>query len=472
MKTPFELSLALQEANNRLFALRLQQGIDNPPQREDGVSVVSLSPVSVEKTLAAMPAHLGWQSQVVTKHVRGRVVTSVGEQKEGKSKGQKKIAFAPKQQEAIASDKKTPKPPLLIYPSLALAMLQTRQVSAGRVWWLCRHFDVAGQGVFRIAKIREQLAGKHATFRLCGWRRLRQILAEGEGIFWKRYKERLWLRSAVKVADTLGVEKFQGKVVEMPASTFCQSIGKVRAHLYAMFHASRTTKNPEMKTHPIARQTLETMTGVGRRTQQAYEQHAGISVQHNIVLGNPLKTNAPPFASATSDQLPTISHQERAWQQGNAYFELKDYRGYHGKRGAMYMAWQLPNSYTAPHTPNGRGRQKYLNRHLNDLRMKREAGNRQEWNEGICRRYFKDGVGAGKAQARQPHQAMYWQAGLCRSGKGQWYEVPAIERTSRKVLADATYLIGKRKMPAYASSTPIASLGMPAFSPLTKEGCG
>jgi hypothetical protein len=233
-------------------------------------------------------------------------------------------------------------------------------------------------------------------------------LAEGDGIFWTRDKERVWLRSAVKVADLMGVERFQGKMVEMPAFTLCDTIVKVRAHLYASFHAGRggegarrqegkKTRGPVFAA-PIARETLKRLTGVGRRSQQVYERETRMAVSHNVAIGKRI-----------------CDHEEAtARTRGTAYFTLKD------RKGKLIEAWQLPNSYRAPHASLGRGRQKYLNQHLNDLRMKREAGNEQMEEEKICRRYFEDGKNAGKAYNRNPDEDVYWRHSQSRSGKQVW----------------------------------------------------
>jgi hypothetical protein len=49
------------------------------------------------------------------------------------------------------------------------------------------------------------LTKKKSPHRVCGWRRLRQILAEGEDVFWARDRVgRLWIKGPARVAQALG----------------------------------------------------------------------------------------------------------------------------------------------------------------------------------------------------------------------------------------------------------------------------
>ena len=48
---------------------------------------------------------------------------------------------------------------------------------------------------------------------------------------------------------------------------------------------------------------------------------------------------------------------------------MKDFRGYQGKKGKTYLAWQLPNSYGGGHQQRPKGRQKRINRRLTFTRV-------------------------------------------------------------------------------------------------------
>jgi hypothetical protein len=260
-------------------------------------------------------------------------------------------------------------------------MLREGQVAAGRIWLLLRHLDEQGRGWLDVEQARKQLSGKEAPLRVCGWRQLRNLLAQGEGIFWQRQQDRLWLRSSSKVAATLNVERIGGKPVTLPLSILTDTIGVVRAHFYASFHSGRDGERP------IARQTLQRLGGICPHTQRDYEKRANVKTQTNFAIG----------ARSTSAQA-----EELAWQQGSACFELTDYQGQQGKPGTTYLAWQLPNSFIGPHATQGRGGQKRFNRELADLWPQGTTGN----GRSMRKQYYSNGRLAAKAYNQG--QQVYW----------------------------------------------------------------
>ncbi|MCZ7674291.1 MAG: hypothetical protein M5U34_47745 [Chloroflexi bacterium] len=191
----------------------------------------------------------------------------------------------------------------------------------------------------------------------------------------------------------------------LPVAALTDGIGAFRAHLYAAFHSGRTKVTPQgRQTAPIARDTLAGLSGVGRSSQRSYEARVGLQVQANFAVG----------------QVATKENQEKqAWRQGQACFELKDYRGQQGKKGKSYLAWQLPNSYSGQHQTRPKGRQKRINCELNDLVMKGMPGNVAGTDETHKpeRTYFPNGKLAAKAHGRNPEQDLYWQRGRMGNGR-------------------------------------------------------
>lgn len=275
-----------------------------------------------------------------------------------------------------------------LYPNIGLGMLHQELTAPGRLWLMLRYLDKEGSGVFRIDIIKRRLTQKSSTpsaslractepaevtgLRLCGPRQLRNLLQDGEGVYWTRDKERIWLRSAAKVACALGVEQLTGRPVALPVAALLDGIGAFRAHLYAAFHSGRTketrhgTQVANRYSSPIARDTLVGLSGVGQSSQRAYEARAKVKVQANFAVGEVAREE---------------NRENRAWTQGQALFELKDYRGEQGKKGKTYLAWQLPNTYIGQHQKRPRGRQKRINRKLKDLVMKGMPGNVGETSE-------------------------------------------------------------------------------------------
>ncbi|MBK9054484.1 MAG: hypothetical protein IPL78_27310 [Chloroflexi bacterium] len=132
------------------------------------------------------------------------------------------------------------------------------------------------------------------------------------------------------------------------------------------------------------------LTGVPERTQRAYGRLAGLEVQRNIAVG---------------EQVDPETVQERAWAHGKAVFILTDSQGQQGPKNRQYIAWHLPNSYTGPHQRTSRGRQKKINRKLNDLVKQRAQGNKQGKVDHI---FYASGREAGRAFQKRVENDVYW----------------------------------------------------------------
>jgi hypothetical protein len=218
-----------------------------------------------------------------------------------------------------------------------------------------RAADAAGRGAIDERAAVRLLTGD-GPLSICGRRQLANLLAAGDGLFWERRAGVVWLRGAARLAAALGVARLGGSPVGVPLAALTGSIGRVRAHLYASFHSGRQrtdlrTGRPQPR-GPIARATLTALSAAAPNSQRAYERRAGVGRRSAVALG--------PLAGAADEQ-------EVAWRRGRALFHWRDTKGRHGRPGAVYLAWQLPNEYTGPHATLPRGRQKHLNRALADL---------------------------------------------------------------------------------------------------------
>ncbi len=383
---------------------------------------------------ANLPPHLGWGSQPLTAVLRATQTRRGNEQDDPPwAIESPQSSFAPKSKETpvsqISGRNLGSADAVKVYPDIALGMLRQEQAASGRIWLLAQHLDAAGAGWLRIGIIRKRLTKKNSKLRVCGWRQMRNLLRQGEGIFWQRDKERLWLRSAAKVAYALNVTQLTGRPVGVSVFALVGGIGDARAHLYASFHSGRVKENtkqakPIVWSPPIARDTLTVVSGVGRVSQRAYEARTKTKVQRNFAVGE------------TAEE---VSRERRAWQQGQALFELKDYRGEQGRKGKTYLAWQLPNTYIGRHQQRPQGRQKRINRELKDLVMKGMPGNVGEANEipklaaipeiaatsevALTKRYYPNGKLAARAYGRQAAKVdsdreLYWRRH--RTGNGRF----------------------------------------------------
>ncbi len=299
---------------------------------------------------------------------------------------------------------KNGQPPFTVrlQPALALAILGAGQAPAGRIWLLCRYLDEAGRGWLATDQVREQLTREESDSRVCGRRQLRNLLNQGQGIFWERQpaqagcRERIWLRSPARVAVSLGLERLAGRPVDIPLAALLGSIGRVRAHFYASFHDGR--QDGEAPGAPISRSTLARLTHVPPRTQRLYDQAAGVQRTANYAVG----------AEYSSENI-----QERAWLHGRAAFKFVDHQGRQGRAGRRYVAWRLPNSYaiTDNSVNGGPDKRKRNNKRPVDLVTIGAQGNDRSL-KGCPRQpknlFHVHGSAAGKAYNRDSGIDAYW----------------------------------------------------------------
>ena len=283
-------------------------------------------------------------------------------------------------------------------------MLKQHLEAPGRVWLLLRAIDCDGRGWLDVEDIRHHLTEIDSPRRICGWRRLRQLLALGEGRFWHRDEgDRLWLYGAHKIAYKLDSGRLQGFPVELPISALLGGIQAVRAAFYATFHGGRDSK-------PISRETLESISGIPGRTQLQYDRVARVERRRNIAIG---------------ERYSQEHAQDRAWKQGRAVFHFVDTEGRQGRQGREYVAWHLPNSYQTAYQRRSRGSRKRLNRKLADLVKKGIPGNDDR---AIERLFFPNGALAARQYNRDPERDAYWQQeNPIRAGGMLWHVIAGIE---------------------------------------------
>jgi hypothetical protein len=381
------------------FGQELSEGTDRSASAE---------PPSILDFIANLPLHLGWGSEPLVRALRQTQVrtetdvdtagaieerpvgSKVSDANQGPTTGLRQ-APAP-------SSSPTKSLSVKLYPDIGLAMLREEQTAAGRLWLLLRGLDEEGQGWLYTETVRELLTKKSSDTHLCGWRQLRNLLREGDGTYWTRDTERIWLRSAGNVALSLGVVRLTGQPVMLPLEALVNGIGRFRAELYAAFHSSRSKTAPDgtEQAAPIARETLTELSGVGETTQRRYEEETAVHVRSNYAIGN----------RATPEEI-----EDKAWQHGNAVFTLEDTRGQQGPKGREYVAWQLPNSYEGNHQQCPKGRQRRINRQLRDLVMKGMPGNVEQTIEASAMRdklYYPTGKLAAQAFNKGKVKSCYW----------------------------------------------------------------
>jgi len=429
---PRELAAAQEQLQRRRRQRRQERRRNRLPLNTDdrgrrlppppGLKAPATSRGASGEASTDQPFHLGWESERLTQALESAQQRQRAAAEQASAMERRWLPPAQKRSPGAPPQPHPRRDPVdatvRLYPDVGLALLKADQAAAGRIWLLLRHIDRDGSGWVSLERARKQLTGRRSPLRVCGWRQLRNLLSRGDGLFWKRDSlraggSRIWLRSVTRVAAALEVDRLRLRPVALPIAALLDGIGTARAHFYASFHSGRSEEAP------IARATLKRLSNVSRRTQQQYEQRAGVKRQQNWAIG-------PPHTAKAA--------QERAWRQGRAYFPFTDRRGRQGEAGATYLAWQLPNSYTGPHGPEARGRQKQINRRLVDLFMKGITGNgrnvvdgtpdAQETADSPQKCFYGNGQAAVRGYSRDPETDAYWRSPHRKSGGHFWRVFP------------------------------------------------
>ena len=384
-----EPSAALRQAQARLLQLRAERGIevnasDLPPwETSEGVAIApNWSLLNAQKDLQRRRAAISRGTTLSVPAIPAPIHT---------------------EEAGIASPTACSTQTVVVHPTILLSMLKQHLEAPGRVWLLLRAIDRDGRGWLTVDDARQRLTGKDSPYHICGWRRLRQLLAQGEGVFWHRDgQDRLWLYGAHRIAYTLDSGRLQGFPVELPISVLLGGIQAVRAAFYATFHGGRDSK-------PISRETLESLSGIPGRTQLEYDRVACVERRRNIAIG---------------ERYSQEHAQDRAWKQGRAVFHFVDTEGRQGRQGREYVAWHLPNSYQTAYQRRSRGSRKRLNRKLADLVKKGIPGNDDR---AIEKLFFPNGALAARQYNRDPELDAYWrQENPTRAGGGLWHVIAGI----------------------------------------------
>lgn len=360
---------ALQLANQRLQAIRKQQGVKVACETVDPTVPPTTSKpkiMAINETMAELPAHLGIGSASLTAHLR-RIVPDVFQVPEPTA-----VTLAPVPAPEIA-----PIPTLKIYPTVLATAIGQKLYSPLRLWLICKTLE-GGRGWLDTSELKQAITanGRYT------WRRARQILNQGHGVWWHWDKTngRLWLRSVQKVADTLGIERLSGMPVYLPHSVIWNDdLKKFNAEGFASFFSGRKSSAP------ISQYALTEITGIHERSQRNYRKTAHIAHKENYAISRSYEQE---------------NHRKRAYEQFNgAVFTFIDYRGHQGKRGEQYTAFKLPNSYQHSQQIAPRGMQRRINKNLLKL------GRREKC---VTRVFHEDGAKCAKAYNRDHDNDHFW----------------------------------------------------------------
>lgn len=257
--------------------------------------------------------------------------------------------------------------------------------AAARLYLICRHMDAPARGWVQTAALRAELEGRG----LLTWRRIRQVLAAGEDLFWNRVDGRagdvirLWRPG--RILRALGAGRPTLQPVDIPASSLYGSIADYRAvAVFGAFLAGR--RRPSA---PISQKAIKQATGgMSERSQRRYRRAAGVT------------------AARTYRLEPAADHQAALWRaslgrRGRVAYIHTDRRGLLGAPGAQYVAVSQPSVYSGGAAVRGRrGRLKKVKR---DLPLSTMSGRGKR----SARIYYETGAAAWLAWARRPRDVTY-----------------------------------------------------------------
>lgn len=301
----------------------------------------------------------------------------------------------------IAAVEPTPEPAQLFHHGdIAIAANRAGQSTHYQLWLALRHLDTDGRGWLSQKAAQDAFCSDQRTNETYLYKktRLRQLVAEGNGVYWRldEQNQRVFYHRESRIADGLGMKRLTGRHVAIGAAQIFTSIQTFRAHCFAAWLANHT--------NPISQETIAQLTGIPPRTQLRYTNAANIQTTANLSIG-------PRYTQDAA--------QECAWQHGNI-FKFADFRGKQGPAGRRYVAWHLPTSYSVTATSSSRRRQKRTNNQMADLRHYRDAGN------GRLRvLFFPNGAAAAKIANRQMADGdprdHYWPGTKARTGTKLWH---------------------------------------------------
>lgn len=317
---------------------------------------------STSDIIRQLPPHLGWENQSYTQWVRASQPQPSVESPPAEP------IFTPEPPVSSSVTPQTHRPFLRIFGHVCDAIYRQNLASPGRVWLLLRYLDQAqGTGRVALSTVKEALTHKENPLACLSWKRLRQILQEGENIFWHRSAEgeMVYYHSEVRVALTLGLKRIGGWAVQIEVSELVQPIQNIKALFYDAFHSARG----DGLNMPITRHMMDGRGQGDRRTQRKYEAQRGIQNQANYA-------HVGRYSPAKWQQAKLTPADMRV---GGPAFIFVDYEGVLGQQPGrlnrpenqqhwhnIYIMRRIGNAYSGTLPTAKRGR-KWTNRKLKHL---------------------------------------------------------------------------------------------------------
>ena len=311
---------------------------------------------------AASP--LGWESQALTDHLRHIEARKQAEAAAAQRQQQVAAWLATIQAKLAATTHLRDSIPIFGHTLDVIG--RAGREGDGRVWLLARYLDQArGEGRVALDDLRHKLVNE---WQILSWKRLRQIMNAGEGIFWHRDKKGAYLyyHSEARVARAFGVGQLRGLAVAVPVKDLLRPIKHVRALFYDAFHSARE----EGFGNPITRLVMENRGNGDGRTQREYEDLRGIETKANYVNVCLYDKARLAWEKGREDEMgvplgPAFVHVDydgRLGHNPNRRHRRASQRHWHN----IYIMRRMANSYNGTLSTVKRG-QKWTNRKLENL---------------------------------------------------------------------------------------------------------
>jgi hypothetical protein len=200
----------------------------------------------------------------------------------------------------------------------AQVLLKEKQKEA-RIYFAIRSLDMYGSGNFDLKEIVNTLSTKQSQYYLIEGRYVKERINSGSGTFWYVENGRLWLMGIDKILLNLGGETFGDYATILTHEDIFKSHKRFKRALYETIHCVASN-------HPIARETIKSITGLGPKAQRNLE--TSTCVEFNFARTNLFWNDK--------------NNESVRWQKPHMFKMKARVNG----STADYIAFQIANTYT------------------------------------------------------------------------------------------------------------------------------
>lgn len=239
---------------------------------------------------------------------------------------------------------------LAIYPDVAVVAIKLEIVPEFRTWL---SFHAASQnGVMFTKDAYEIFTSKKSPYYLFGKKRMKQVLRNGEGLFWQTCRDNSVIRLAGKdvLAERLNIERLGLLPVYLETKYLFKSYKHTKAALLDAVYVSHN--------NPVSRIFTDSESGISVTTQKELEKLIGTKVSPNYLVIDESE-----------------SKEDIAWKYSSKVVTRLDTSGkVTGEKGSLYLAAKMSNTYTSVQSPAGKGSLREYNKKNSSRRIPRVSG--------------------------------------------------------------------------------------------------